>query len=106
MKENEVFGMPVYTYQCEECGVRFDARQKFSDDPIAVCPECDGPVHKVITPVGVVFKGSGFYVTDNRSGSRASLNSTSREKADDSGHNGTKSEEAKPESKSKTSNDT
>ncbi|MBN1965204.1 MAG: zinc ribbon domain-containing protein [Anaerolineae bacterium] len=59
--------MPVYTYQCEECGVRFDAKQRFSDDPITVCPECGGQTHKVIQPVGVVFKGSGFYVTDNRS---------------------------------------
>lgn len=64
--------MPVYTYQCEECGVRFDARQSFSDDPITVCPECGGATHKVITPVGVIFKGSGFYVTDSR-GDRSTL---------------------------------
>ena len=63
--------MPIYTYQCEECGVRFDARQRFSDDPISVCPECGGATHKVIGPVGVVFKGSGFYVTDSRSNNSA-----------------------------------
>lgn len=75
--------MPVYTYQCEECGVRFDAKQSFSDDPITVCPECDGPTHKVITPVGVVFKGSGFYVTDSRS-SRSSLTGKSKKESDSS----------------------
>lgn len=58
--------MPIYTYQCEECGVQFDARQAFNDAPITTCPECSGPTHKVIRPVGVIFKGSGFYVTDNR----------------------------------------
>lgn len=58
--------MPVYTYECEECGVRFDARQRFSDAPIAVCPECGGHTHRVPQPVGIVFRGSGFYSTDSR----------------------------------------
>jgi putative FmdB family regulatory protein len=63
--------MPVYTYQCDECGVRFEAKQHFSDAPISVCPECGGATHKVIGPVGVVFKGSGFYVNDSRSNNSA-----------------------------------
>ncbi len=58
--------MPIYTYECDECGVRFDARQKFTDDPIAECPECGGHTHRVPQPVGVVFKGSGWYVKDSR----------------------------------------
>lgn len=58
--------MPVYTYECEECGVRFDARQRFSEAPIAVCPECGGHTHRVPQPVGIVFKGSGWYSTDSR----------------------------------------
>lgn len=58
--------MPIYTYECEECGVRFDARQKFSDDPIETCPECGGHTHRVPQPVGIVFKGSGWYVTDSK----------------------------------------
>jgi putative FmdB family regulatory protein len=58
--------MPVYTYECEECGVHFDARQKFSDDPITECPECGGHTHRVPQAVGVVFKGSGWYVKDSR----------------------------------------
>ncbi len=60
--------MPTYTYQCENCGVRFDQYQKFTDDPLVVCPECGEPaLRKVYQPVGIVFKGKGFYATDNRS---------------------------------------
>jgi putative FmdB family regulatory protein len=60
--------MPIYTYRCEHCGVQFDRRQKFSDNPITVCPECGTEtLRKVYLPVGIVFKGSGFYATDNRS---------------------------------------
>lgn len=58
--------MPIYTYQCEECGVRFDVRQKFSDDPMAECPECGGFTHRVPQPVGIVFKGSGWYAKDSK----------------------------------------
>lgn len=60
--------MPIYTYRCENCGVQFDRRQKFSDDPLTTCPECETEtLHKVYQPVGILFKGSGFYSTDNRS---------------------------------------
>ena len=69
--------MPVYAYECTECGVRFERRQSFSDDPITVCPECEGKVRRLIQPVGIVFKGSGFYVTDNRSSSNSLLSSKS-----------------------------
>lgn len=60
--------MPIYTYRCDNCGVQFDRRQKFSDEPLKVCPECQTEtLRKVYLPVGIVFKGSGFYATDNRS---------------------------------------
>jgi len=60
--------MPIYTYRCENCGVQFERRQKFSDDPLKRCPECNkNSLRKVYLPVGIVFKGSGFYATDNRS---------------------------------------
>ena len=63
--------MPIYTYQCENCGVRFERRQTFSDPILKQCPECsEEALRKVYTPVGIVFKGSGFYSTDNRSPSR------------------------------------
>lgn len=58
--------MPIYTYECDECGVRFDAQQKFSDTPISECPECSGHTHRVPQPVGIVFKGSGWYSKDSR----------------------------------------
>lgn len=58
--------MPTYVYECEDCGVRFERLQSYSDAPLRDCPECNGHVHRVIQPVGVIFKGSGFYVTDNK----------------------------------------
>jgi putative FmdB family regulatory protein len=62
--------MPVYTYQCESCGVRFERLQSFSDPALTRCPECNKKaLRKVYTPVGIVFKGSGFYATDHRSAS-------------------------------------
>lgn len=72
--------MPIYAYECKECGVRFDRRQSFSDDPITICPECGGEVHRLIQPAGIIFKGSGFYVTDNR-GSKSSLTTPSRDES-------------------------
>ena len=60
--------MPVYTYRCDHCGVQFEQSQKFSDAPLTRCPECGKKaLKKVYTPVGIVFKGSGFYATDHRS---------------------------------------
>ena len=66
--------MPTYQYACKEsaCGHRFEAVQSFSDEPIAVCPVCEGQVRKVFSAVGVVFKGSGFYRTDSRENAKAS----------------------------------
>lgn len=60
--------MPIYTYRCDECGVQFEQYQKFDDEPLSICPECGEPsLHKVYTPAGIIFKGSGFYATDHRS---------------------------------------
>jgi putative FmdB family regulatory protein len=62
--------MPVYTYRCENCGVRFERLQGFNDPVLTRCPECNKKaLRKVYTPVGIVFKGSGFYSTDHRSSS-------------------------------------
>ena len=58
--------MPTYEYACAECGERLEAVQKFSDDPLTVCPACGGRLRKVFSPVGIVFKGSGFYRNDSR----------------------------------------
>lgn len=63
--------MPTYQYACTECGHAFEQVQSFSDDALTVCPECEGKLRKVFNAVGVVFKGSGFYRTDSRSGTSA-----------------------------------
>ena len=58
--------MPTYQYRCSDCGVEFDRYQKFSDEPLTVCPTCEGSIRRVIQPVGVVFKGAGWYINDSR----------------------------------------
>ena len=65
--------MPLYEYQCQECGLRFERRQHFTDDPVTECPECGGVVARLIQPTGIIFKGSGFYVTDSRSKSSTAV---------------------------------
>ena len=92
--------MPIYAYECKNCGVRFERRQSFNDDPITVCPECEGEVHRLIQPAGIVFKGSGFYVTDNR-GSKSTLSSNSRAESKSEGK--ADKAEAKAETKPATS---
>jgi putative FmdB family regulatory protein len=61
--------VPTYEYACAECGERLEVVQKFSDDPLTECPACQGRLRKVFSPVGIVFKGSGFYRTDSRTSS-------------------------------------
>ena len=71
--------MPIYMYKCRECGHQFEIRQRYSDDSLSECPVCEGNVRRVINSVGVVFKGSGFYITDNRNGkSNGSVSSNSK----------------------------
>ncbi len=59
--------MPTYAYRCRDCGHQFDIFQKFSDDALTVCPNCEGSIHRVIQRTGVVFKGTGFYINDSKS---------------------------------------
>jgi putative FmdB family regulatory protein len=80
--------MPVYEYQCKQCGLHFERFQRMSDAPVQICPRCSGQVFRVMQPVGVVFKGSGFYVTDNRKSSSSTLSSSSNHK--DSNGSGSK----------------
>ncbi len=58
--------MPTYQYKCKACNHEFEVRQRMSDKPLTECPVCGGEVRRVVGSVGIVFKGSGFYVTDNR----------------------------------------
>ncbi|QRP46951.1 FmdB family zinc ribbon protein [Amycolatopsis sp. FDAARGOS 1241] len=68
--------MPTYQYACKECDHRFEAVQSFSDASLTVCPQCSGPLRKVFSSVGVVFKGSGFYRNDSRDSSKSSTAAT------------------------------
>ncbi|MYR43303.1 FmdB family zinc ribbon protein [Streptomyces sp. SID5910] len=64
--------MPTYQYQCTECGEGLEAVQKFTDDALTECPNCQGRLKKVFSAVGIVFKGSGFYRNDSRGSSSSS----------------------------------
>jgi len=87
--------MPLYEYQCDACGVRFERRQRMTEEPVKTCPECGGEVHRLIQPVGIVFKGKGFYVTDNRAKSSTAIpGSTKKESSTE--------DESKPVEKSET----
>ena len=63
--------MPTYQYRCADCGRELEVVQKFTDASLTVCPKCSGDLRKVFNAVGVVFKGSGFYATDNRTKGKA-----------------------------------
>ncbi len=88
--------MPIYSYKCDKCGARFDRMQRFTDKPLTRCPECQGPVKRLIQPAGIVFKGSGWYITDSKKSSSATVTS-GKEKAD--------STESKPAEKASSSGD-
>lgn len=95
--------MPVYTYRCENCGIQFDRQQHFSDPPLTRCPECNKKaLRKVYSPVGIVFKGSGFYATDHRSPSGESRPSTGKKSAETKKESGA---EASPETSSASSSE-
>ena len=91
--------MPIYTYRCNQCTHQFDIRQRMSEDPLSVCPNCEGEIRRVVTSVGVVFKGSGFYVTDNRNGS--SSQTSKKETSDTKTASKSSSEAPKGEAKTK-----
>jgi len=80
--------MPTYAYRCADCGHEFDAFQKFSEDPLTECPNCGGTIRRVFQPVGVVFKGSGWYINDSRSKSSTATPASS----DSTGKSETKTE--------------
>ncbi|MFW0791309.1 FmdB family zinc ribbon protein [Gordonia sp. CPCC 205333] len=76
--------MPTYSYACTECDNKFDIVQSFSDDSLTVCPECSGKLRKLFSQVGIVFKGSGFYRTDNRSSNSSTSSGSSSDSASSS----------------------
>ncbi|MGZ4434924.1 MAG: FmdB family zinc ribbon protein [Trebonia sp.] len=82
--------MPTYQYVCTECGDQVEAVQKFTDDPLTVHDTCGGRLRKVFSPVGIVFKGSGFYRTDSRKGSSAPTPASSSSSSESSSSAGDK----------------
>jgi putative FmdB family regulatory protein len=67
--------MPTYVYACDTCGSQFEQFQSFKDEPLRTCPSCAGAVRRVFQPVGIVFKGSGWYITDSRKSGSATVSS-------------------------------
>jgi putative FmdB family regulatory protein len=84
--------MPLYEYQCEHCGVRFERLRRKRDADIEECPECGGQVRRLIQPPRIIFKGSGFYVTDNRRSSAGSRRSRDSQASEDKGDSGEKTQ--------------
>ena len=85
--------MPIYGYRCTECGHELEVLQSMSAEPLKVCAECGGALRKLLYPVGVQFKGSGFYTTDYRNGgkSRSESGSSSSSSSESSGSSGSSS---------------
>ena len=98
--------MPTYAYACTECGHRFEAVQSFSDASLTECPECAGRLRKVFSSVGIVFKGSGFYRTDSRSGTSSPDKTKEPATTASSGSSESSSSNSKPDSTSSSTGTT
>ena len=77
--------MPLYEYECDACGHRFEKIQKFSDPLVDICPTCGGAVHKLMSSPAIQFKGSGFYITDYPKGDKGSAPKSDGGKSDQAG---------------------
>ncbi|WP_285642449.1 FmdB family zinc ribbon protein [Lentzea sp. NBRC 102530] len=95
--------MPTYQYACTACEHRFEAVQSFSDASLTECPECSGKLRKLFGAVGVVFKGSGFYRTDSRSGSSKSTSSSTTSSSDSKSSSSSSSTSSSSSEKKSTS---
>ena len=94
--------MPLYEYECDNCGHRFEVIQKFSDDPLKECPKCGGAVRKLLSSPAIQFKGSGWYITDyakgNKGGSAGSKSEGSGDKPAASSSESSAKSDAAPKS--------
>jgi putative FmdB family regulatory protein len=93
--------MPTYGYRCGSCGHQFEIVQRISEEPLTTCPKCQGKLSKVLYPVGISFKGSGFYTTDYKGAGKSSAGSSNGLSSSSEG-SGDSKPEAKPEQKSDT----
>ncbi len=94
--------MPTYTYRCKKCEYQFDQRQSFSEDALTECPSCGAEqgLRKVVNSVGIVFKGSGFYVTDNKTHKNGQNDSPAKKEGKESSDSAKSDTATKSESKS------
>ena len=92
--------MPIYEYQCDDCGTSFEVMQKMSDDALDVCDRCGGHLRKVLHPVAIHFKGSGFYTTDYGRGSGRRGGAKDGAGADGESSSGAQSSPAQPPAQS------
>ena len=90
--------MPTYEYECGHCRHRFEMKQSFDDEPVALCPECRSGARRVFYPTAIVFKGSGFYITDSRKSGGGEVKEAKKEAAKTEGK---QKEAAKTEGKQK-----
>lgn len=96
--------MPTYEYACTSCGERTEAKQSFDDPPLEECPVCGGRLRKLFSPVGIVFKGTGFYATDaKRGGAKAAPDSGKDASKDSSKDRGAKTDKTKSSSEKEKS---
>ncbi len=98
-KKDEVIVLPTYGYQCTQCKHEFSVFQSMKDDPIAVCPTCTGAVKRLLYPVGIVFKGSGWYINDSR---KPDTSESATPAASDSKNGDAKSGDSKSDSKTES----
>ena len=95
--------MPTYEYRCTKCGEHLEVYQSFSEDPLKKHAGCGGKLNKVLGSVGIVFKGSGFYRTDNRGGSKRAPKEPAKEAASADSSSSSSSSDSKSDSKSDSS---
>lgn len=99
--------MPIYEYQCTDCGHRFEVMQRLSEEPIATCTECGSPVEKLLSAPAFQFKGSGWYATDYAKKDKGSEgDSDSKDKKDKAGADTDGAKSKKADKKDKSSSDT
>jgi putative FmdB family regulatory protein len=100
--------MPTYGYRCGNCGHQFEIVQRISEEPLTACPKCQGKLSKMLYPVGISFKGSGFYTTDYKGADKSSTGSSNGTASSSEGSGDTKAEskpESKPETKTESKSD-
>ena len=101
--------MPTYGYRCGSCGHQFEIVQRISEEPLTTCPKCQGKLSKVLYPVGISFKGSGFYTTDYKGDGKGSAASSNGSASSSEGSGDSKPEaksESKPDTKTESKSDT